>query len=278
MENQLQPENAVLPDFKFAGKKRYPFRLATTSFIYRAGYVENVRQLGPHFDEIELLFFESGGKDSCPSQKLIDELGLLANDYDLTYNIHLPIDVSPGDPDSEQRRHALRIIMQFIRRTMPLSPTSFTLHLPYPMRSRRADSITDWRAALTRFLSELLEVHVEPDLICIENLDYPMEWLEELIERNDLRICFDIGHMLVQKQALGPFFQTYKDRIKLIHLHGVSDTRDHLALDCLDEGTRESVLKILRSYSETVSLEVFSRPDLKRSLAYLEKSGLARRE
>lgn len=275
MENQPPPQNALFPDLKYAGKKRYPFRLATTSFIYRAGYVENVRQLGPYFDEIELLFFESGGKDSCPSEKLVDELRFLANEYDLTYNIHLPIDVAPGAPDGEQRKHALRIIMQFIRRTMPLSPTSFTLHLPYPMRSRRTAFITDWRAALNRFLSELLEVHVEPDLICIENLDYPLEWIVELIERYDLKICFDIGHMLVQKQALEPFYRIHKDRIKLIHLHGVRDTRDHLALDCLDERNRESVLKILQSFSGTVSLEVFSRADLEHSLAFLEKSGLA---
>jgi hypothetical protein len=47
-------------------KKRYPFRIGTTSFIYPAGYTENVARLGPHVDEIEILMFESH-PDSRPT-------------------------------------------------------------------------------------------------------------------------------------------------------------------------------------------------------------------
>ena len=110
MPNNFSPDSDAYPELKLDRNKRYPFRLATTSFIYRAGYAENVALLAPHFDEIELLFFESHGSQSCPSDELVDELGSLAADNDITYNVHLPIDISPGDPQNAQRQHAIRIL------------------------------------------------------------------------------------------------------------------------------------------------------------------------
>ena len=55
-------------------KRRFPFRLATTSFIHPAGYTVNVRRLAPLVDEIELLFLE---RDHLPSVNEINELNLL---------------------------------------------------------------------------------------------------------------------------------------------------------------------------------------------------------
>ncbi|MFW6236790.1 MAG: hypothetical protein ACOC3F_00200, partial [Desulfosudaceae bacterium] len=56
-----------------AYKNRYPFALSCPSFIFPAGYSENVRRLGSCVDEIELLFFESR-PDSLPSPVEIREL------------------------------------------------------------------------------------------------------------------------------------------------------------------------------------------------------------
>ena len=79
-------------------KGLYPFRLATTSFIYPDHYVPNVKMLGPYFDEIELLLFESLQPDSLPDPTVIAQLSHLAEKYDLTYNVHLPTDISITDP------------------------------------------------------------------------------------------------------------------------------------------------------------------------------------
>ena len=48
--------------------------MGTTSFIYPDHYARNVQLIGPFFDEIELLFFESRFEDSLPSRKDIQEL------------------------------------------------------------------------------------------------------------------------------------------------------------------------------------------------------------
>jgi len=269
------PEKPPFSGLKFAGKNRYSFRLATTSFIYRAGYIENVQLLGPHFDEIELLFFESRSPGSYPTTELIDNLRTLGAEHAITFNVHLPIDISPGDSKVESRQHALRVLLQYIRLTLPLAPASFTLHLPYSLKDIEIRTIHKWQGFLIEILSEILASNVDPDLICVENLDYPFEWVMDLIDQFQLKICFDIGHMLVQQQAPGPFFRRHRDRIGLMHLHGVRDGRDHLALDTLDPSNRTAVLQLLQAYTGTVSLEVFSHSDLQRSLAFLAESGLA---
>ena len=78
----------------------YPFRLATTSFIYPDDYVPNVRLLGAFVDEIELLVFES---DALPSEHTVRELASLSREQAVGYNVHLPLDVSIGHGDSHRR-------------------------------------------------------------------------------------------------------------------------------------------------------------------------------
>ena len=58
-------DNLQTPPLR-AHKSGYPFRLGTTSFIYPAGWAENVARLAPLVDEVELLFFESQIPGSLP--------------------------------------------------------------------------------------------------------------------------------------------------------------------------------------------------------------------
>ena len=64
----VNPPNSY-PVLENSYKGQYPFRLGTTSFIYPAGYADNVTLIGPCVDEIELLFFESLGSDISTLKK-----------------------------------------------------------------------------------------------------------------------------------------------------------------------------------------------------------------
>src|SRR5210317_1315717 len=88
-------------------KGLYPFKICTTSFIYPDHYIPNVRMLGPYMDEIELLLFESLGSEVLPSRAVISELCRLAGDFDLSYNVHLPTDISISDRDPAQQQRAV---------------------------------------------------------------------------------------------------------------------------------------------------------------------------
>ncbi|MBW2327110.1 MAG: hypothetical protein JRF45_11650 [Deltaproteobacteria bacterium] len=85
--------------------------------------------LAPYLDEIELLLFEST-PGSLPSIHEVKQLLSLANEFDLTYNIHLPLDIYLGAPERSIRRFALDTIKQIVDLTASLSPSTYTLHLP----------------------------------------------------------------------------------------------------------------------------------------------------
>ncbi|MBW1753844.1 MAG: sugar phosphate isomerase/epimerase, partial [Deltaproteobacteria bacterium] len=125
-------------------KGAYPFKLGTTSFIYPDHITPNIRMLGPYLDEIELLFFESQPA-GMPSPQEIKEIRQLAKDFDLTYNIHLPLDISLGAPDPSKRLTAIEIIKQIIDLTAPLAPSTYTLHLPYDEADFDNERIKRWQ-------------------------------------------------------------------------------------------------------------------------------------
>ena len=109
-------------------KHRYPFRLATTSFIHRSGYCENVSSLAPFVDEIELLFLE---RDHLPSQQEIRDLSRLAHELDITYNVHLPMDISLAHPSPEIRRRSIEAVLEALALAAPLNATGHVLHLTF---------------------------------------------------------------------------------------------------------------------------------------------------
>jgi len=110
---------------------RFPFKLATTSYIYPDEIVPNIIRLGPFFDEIELVLFESEKPESIPDPGVIDRLVELSKLHQVGFNIHLPLDVSLGDERDHVRIHGTSIMKTVMERTLPLNPSVYTLHLDF---------------------------------------------------------------------------------------------------------------------------------------------------
>jgi sugar phosphate isomerase/epimerase len=251
-------------------KKAYPFKLGTTSFIYPDNYVPNVKMLGPYLDEIELLMFESAA-ESLPSKQEIQSLSRLGEEFDLTYNVHLPVDVPLTDHNPSAARESAEAIQRVIDLAAPLSPSTYTLHLHYDEDSRDKASVEKWQETAYQNVSQLLDTGISPDIISIETLDYPFEWAEKIITDFNLSVCIDMGHLIIYGFDPEAVFDQYYHKISIIHLHGVEKGRDHIALDRLPLEHMNIVIKILRRFTGVVSLEVFSYKNLTASLAFLEK-------
>lgn len=252
-------------------KGAYPFRIGTTSFIYPDHYTPNVKNTGPYLDEIELLMFESAMPESLPAAEEIRELARLAGELDITYNVHLPTDVSFGHPDKQKRHMAVDTIKKVMDLTGILSPTTFTLHLPYDRPSREPESIDAWQSLVHESMGNLIDRGVHGRSVSIETLDYPFKWVEPVILDFDLSVCLDLGHLMIYGYDMEAAFDRYSDRTAVIHLHGVENGQDHIALDRLSRKRMDAVMRILKKYRGTVSLEVFCFEHLKKSLAFLEK-------
>lgn len=252
-------------------KGAFPFKLATTSFIYRADYAFNVKMLGPFVDEIELLFFESKWPDSFPSKPPIKELKTLADTLDLTYNVHLPLDIFLGSSSKNTRDTGINAVKRMVALTESIRPTTYTLHLALESdKSLDKDALQAWQDRCSKSIDAILAEGIKGEQITIENIDYPFEWVMPVVDRCGLNICLDTGHLMVKGLDPGAFYKKHQEKIKLIHLHGALGTKDHMAVDRMDRTKINQIKEILDQYRGTVSIEVFSFADLEPSLAYLE--------
>jgi sugar phosphate isomerase/epimerase len=248
-------------------KGRCPFTLATTSFIYPADYVSNVNRLGPYVDEIELLCFEHA---HLPARGTIEALSRLSGELGVTYNVHLPTDLSIADRAGPLREKAVQALLRTFERVEALSPTTCTLHIPCDGFPLPADDIERWRERVRMSLEKILGAGVDPGLISVETLDYPPGILKDLIDAFGLGVCLDAGHLILQGGDVEKTFADFEAKTAIVHLHGVRDGKDHLALDRLPHGLEATLTRRLASFKGVVSLEVFSFHHLAASLTWLE--------
>lgn len=255
-------------------KGRFPFRLGTTSYIIPAPIMPNLRLLGPHMDEVELVLFESGREDNLPSRSEIQEMRQAALDLDLKYNVHLPGDVFLGDPDPLLRQKFRETILRFYERALPLDPTAFILHLD--SRNANGSRREDWNAWVERTwdsIDKVVQSGVDPHRVAVENLEYPLEIISPIVESFEMTFCLDIGHLMRYGYDLAEQMRLFLGRSSAVHLHGVRDDGvDHVGVQWIPPREWQLILDSLRSYRHCVSLEVFSLDDLVLSLGRIEGS------
>lgn len=251
-------------------KNRFPFRLATTSFIYPAGWADNVKYLAPYLDEIELVFFESD-PGSLPDTEEIQRLRTLAERYDITYNVHLPIDLDLGSTDDARCRSAVHSVCRLTSLTEPLEPSTYTIHLDFEGDAAETDRVVAWQERTSASMREIIAAGPPPQMFSVENLAYPFEIAEPIVRNLGLGICFDVGHMHLSGGDVIAAWERYRDATTIVHLYGIGDKGEHLALDALPRRLAAQVIRELDRFGSVVSLEVFSHENLIGSLNQLEK-------
>lgn len=250
------------------------FRLATTSFIYPDHIIPNVKKIGAFFDEIELLVFESQPADVLPSPLDIAELAALSQDLNVTYNVHLPVDISLTHGSGRERRKAADTIARVVELFEPAAPTTHTLHLEMDgVNHFSPANPVSWQENALDGLNLLIPHLPGPKTLSVETLDYPPRFLAPILASYDVDVCIDAGHHFKYGFDLEHSFNTFSGRIAVVHLHGVSakgpEILDHLSLDRLDPDRFNLVVGLLRAYTGTVCLEVFGLEKLNRSLEKL---------
>jgi sugar phosphate isomerase/epimerase len=250
-------------------KQRYPFRLGTTSFIYPADYVTNVQRLAALVDEIELLIFES---QHLPTGEEIARLADLAYERSISYNVHLPMDVDLTGESADVRRRSIDAVGRAIDRVAPLRPTTQTLHLAFNRSDRSAPVVCDWQDLAIGSITDLLNICDMPaHNISIETLDYDPRWLHPIVQKLDLAVCIDVGHVIRYEFDLEQVLDLFADRTTILHLHGVAAGKDHLALTHLNSYQRDTIAAFLKKFNGSASIEVFDHQRLAASMAYFPR-------
>jgi len=102
-------------------------RLGCTSYIYPTDIITNVRRLAGRVKDVELVIFEVDDQaNNLPDESTVAELCRIASYHDITYTVHLPLDLGLGlAEDSASLDKALRVI----RSTKALNPYGYIVHL-----------------------------------------------------------------------------------------------------------------------------------------------------
>jgi sugar phosphate isomerase/epimerase len=254
---------------------KVPFRLGTTSFIYPGGWLANVERLAGHFSDVEILFFETDGPDSLPSQQEREGLAEWKLRADLTYSLHTPLDVSLASTSEHRRRDSVVSIERAIQAAIPFQPEAYVLHVYLGECEKDLTPPTDlagWRRRAARSLEEILCCGVKPSDLCIEVLDYDFGLIEPVVRDLDLSIALDVGHLVRDGRNEEEVLQRHLQRTRVLQWHGLDpSSRDHRSIAHYPRDRARRLLDTLiqESYRGVLTLEVFREADLEDSLAVL---------
>ncbi|HEX2992176.1 MAG TPA: cobamide remodeling phosphodiesterase CbiR [Anaerolineales bacterium] len=252
-----------------------PFRLGTTSYIIPADILPNVQYLAGKVRDIELVLFEvDDGQNNLPSSEVLDELIRLARLYDLTYTVHLPLDLKLGADGSEQDVSLVKA-RRVIELTQRLDPWAYVLHLDgREVRDSQDEQVLHhWQDQAVRALEIVAEWAGGPEKLAVENLErYPPDFTQPVLDRIPVSRCVDIGHLWLDGVPVMPYLEKALPRARVIHMHGIGE-RDHSSLSHVDPHELEPVFRMLLSnYRGVLTLEVFSEPDFLSSIEAIDRT------
>ena len=250
---------------------RRNFRIGSTSYVYPDDIVPNVRQLAHLVQDVELVLFEVDDYGAnLPDAAAIAELNTLARGNDLTYTVHLPLDLRFGDATSFDKAH------RAIDATRPLNPFALVMHLDgrVLVNQPTAETIARWQSDAAQAVAQIGEWVGDAPRVCVENVEaWDPGHFRDLVIRAGASRCIDIGHLWLQKCNPLPHLKENLSRTRVIHLHGIG-SRDHQSLRHTPPGDLQAVVDTLlrADYDGVVTLEVFGIDDFFSSFQVLRDS------
>jgi adenosylcobalamin phosphodiesterase len=255
--------------------KTYPFRLGTTSYIIPEDILPNARYLAGKVRDIELILFEvDDGPNNLPSPEVIRELSKIAQDHDLTYTVHLPLDLKLGE-DGSGRDQSLVKAKRVIDCTCELDPWAYVLHLDGKAvrTSTDAESIKRWQDHSVRALEIVSEWAGGPAKLAVENLEtYPLDFIQPVLDRIPVSRCVDVGHLWLDGHDPVPYLRAALPRTRVVHMHGIAE-RDHRSLAFMPQDKVRAVWEELVrvNYEGVLTLEIFSEEDFLASMDVIHR-------
>lgn len=246
----------------------YPWQLGTTSFVLPAGMEENVRALAGQVDAVQLLFFESKVNSLLDHRVDVDFLATLAAEHELSYTVHLPLDIQFGSPDQKIRQQGIDEVCRLLDELGPLNPKAFDLHLDL-------DNDLDLRFWQDNVHDSLVQLAARcgewQDKIGIENIGYDFALVEEEVRAAGFGVCVDFGHRLRYNQQTDFWSLPHW---RHIHLHGATVGYDHRPFQSEDVDFLQAIGRRLveRDYQGVVTLELYELTAVKASLAVLHEA------
>lgn len=252
-----------------------PFRLGTTSYIIPDDILPNARYLAGKVRDIQLVLFELDDQSNLPDQAVIDELNRLASQHNLTYTVHLPLDLRLGT-EGEETHISLHKARRVIESTLEIEPLAYVVHLDGKEERLSSDPavLARWEEQAVRSLQTAAQYCGDIQRLAVENLEgYQPDFNDRVIHAAGCSRCIDIGHLWLDGHDPLEYLPGRLDETIIMHLHGIGK-RDHQSVQLIPEDKLDSLISVLleKNYQGVLTLEIFSESDLMSSLSAIEAS------
>ncbi len=250
----------------------FPFKIGTSSFVLHVkkdNIIRNIEFLKDSFDKIQLLLFGKDYLDDFFNPSVLNNLIRIKNENLIKYSIHLPIDLYLLNSSKIKRERALDVVFKIIEKTKVLDVKEYILHID---GNGEKVELNKSNFELFEDVCKKIKSKVSnTDSIIIENTSYDLTFFKNIIYKYNYSVCLDIGHLIICDLDIGKFIDEFKSKIKVIHIHGVKNNKDHKPLNDLDKNVLKIIINYLKSYDNSVIIEVFNKSYLIKSIKFLKK-------
>ena len=192
------------------------------------------RSIKRGFHHIEVTLDLSYVVPGSLNETIIDELGKIRDEEGVSYSVHLPLwSIEPASPNEYIRRASVESLINSIELVKTLQPESYVHHSTGALAaefsrlilpSAYGDLLNRSMASYSnQSVEELLpRTSIPPRKLALENVEFPFSLTRETVDRFDLSICFDTGHLLAGYSGEIPvleFLERHFDRVVELHLH-----------------------------------------------------------
>jgi len=227
----------------------------------------------------------------------INNLLDLKEELNISYSVHLPFwSIELATFNEKVRKGSADSIIETIEITKPLEPEAYVLHATgdlaadFSSKSYRPDLMKLIDSLLAGFAASsveeiLAQTEINPHTLAIENIQFPFEFMRDVIDDLDTGICFDTAHLLCKfsgTESIMDFYNAHNDRIVELHLQDGTYAKyddaeghdDHVELGkgiMGDDVLREFLLEVVKDEFTGPIIFELSEDEASRSLDYIRK-------
>ncbi len=250
-----------------------PYRLGTTSYIVPADILANARFLADHVQDVELVLFDlDDGTSNLPDEATIAALRELARERDLTYTVHLPLDLRLGEDGAHPSLAKARKVIELTR---GLDPWAYVAHLDGHTERGLTDpaGLARWTDQAAQALELVAGWAGGAGHLAVENLEtYPLNFWDAVLDRVPAGRCIDVGHLWLDGHDPLPWLARWLPRARVLHIHGISG-HAHRSLRFVPPEQLARVLDYLVEvgYAGVLTIEAFGEEDFQTSMETLRR-------
>ncbi|PIE77852.1 MAG: bifunctional adenosylcobinamide kinase/adenosylcobinamide-phosphate guanylyltransferase [Candidatus Delongbacteria bacterium] len=247
------------------------FKIGSTSYVFPAGYVENMAYLvEKKVEDVQLFLYDSLNDDGFFTESNLMSIEYLVKNGETSLTAHMQANLDIFTDEGFEK--SLEYVKKVFRETKRLPIEGFTFHFDLP-KGKKWETITKEDLKLVedrhiKFFKAIRKSNPEKS-INLENVCTPISALDRVVYEADINFCIDIGHIIIQGYDL----KEVKSRLSkatVVHIHGVRKVDGKLK-DHLDLNDSPEIFSLLEGFKGVVTIENYHPLMFKKSRELLDK-------